>query len=78
MIAQAITAVNLFTVLGAGIITHVLGLWVGDDPTALAGPAGFRPIWYLGAVALAVVCLLYSLVPDSKIRGNPTHVDSQE
>ncbi len=78
MIAQAITAVNLFTVLGAGIITHVLGLWVGDDPTALAGPAGFRPIWYLGAVALAVVCLLYSLVPDSKIRGNPSHVDSQE
>jgi len=68
MIAQAITAVNLFTVLGAGVITHLLGLWIGDDPAALAGPAGFRPLWYLGAVALATVCLLYSLVPDSRLR----------
>jgi MFS family permease len=70
MIAQAITAVNLFTVLGAGIITHLLGLWIGDDPAALVGPAGFRPLWYLGAVALATVCLLYSLVPDSRLRDN--------
>ena len=68
MIAQAITAVNLFTVLGAGIITHLLGLWIGDDPAALAGPAGFRPLWYLGAAALATVCLLYSFVPDSRLR----------
>lgn len=70
MIAQAITAVNLFTVLGAGIITHLLGLWIGDDPAALVGPAGFRPLWYLGAAALGIVCLLYIFVPDSKLRGN--------
>ena len=69
MIAQAITAVNLFTVLGAGIITHLLGLWIGDNPGALTGPAGFRPLWYLGAILLSIVCVLYSLVPDSKIRG---------
>jgi MFS family permease len=69
MIAQAITAVNLFTVLGAGIITHLLGLWIGDDPAALAGPAGFRSLWYFGAGILGIVCLLYSLVPDSRIRG---------
>jgi MFS family permease len=68
MIAQAITAVNLFTMLGAGVITHLLSLWIGDDPSAVAGPAGFRPLWYFGAVALATVCLLYCLVPDSRLR----------
>ncbi|MGO9567406.1 MAG: MFS transporter [Desulfomonilaceae bacterium] len=72
MIAQAITSVNLFTVLGAGIITQVLGLWIGDDPATVVGPAGFWSLWYVGAVALAVVCLLYAFVPDSKIRGKST------
>jgi MFS family permease len=69
MIAQAITAVNLFTMLGAGIITHLLSLCIGDDPSAIVGPTGFRPLWYFGAAALGIVCLLYSLVPDSRISG---------
>jgi MFS family permease len=66
MIAQAMTAVNLFTTLGAGVMTHILSLSVGCDPCNLARPEDFRALWYVGAIALAVVCLIYSLVPDSE------------
>ncbi|HMK35066.1 MAG TPA: MFS transporter [Desulfomonilaceae bacterium] len=65
MIAQAMTAVNLFTTLGAGVMTHVLSLAIGCDPCNLAGPDGFRPLWYVGGFALMVVCLMYGVVPDS-------------
>jgi MFS family permease len=66
MVAQAMTAVNLFTTLGAGIMTHILSLAIGCDPCNLAKPEEFRAIWYVGAIALALVCLMYSMVPDSK------------
>ncbi len=66
MIAQAMTAVNLFTTLGAGIMTHILSLAIGCDPCNLAKPEEFRALWYVGVVALAIVCIMYSLVPDSK------------
>lgn len=67
MIAQAMTAVNLFTVLGAGFMTHLLGMVVGADPAALVGPAAFCWIWYVGALGLAVSCLLYGFVPESQV-----------
>lgn len=66
MTAQAMTSVNLFTVLGAGIMTHLLSLVIGREPSDLAGPEDFRAIWYVGIVSLALVCLLYAFVPDSK------------
>jgi MFS family permease len=66
MMAQAMTAVNLFTTLGAGIMTHILSLAIGCDPCNLAKPEEFRALWYVGTIALAIVCLMYSLVPDSK------------
>jgi len=66
MIARAITAVNLFTVLGAGVITQVLGLLMGLEPSNLKGPGDFQAIWHVGAIALATVGILYSFVPDSK------------
>jgi len=67
MIARALTAVNLFTVLGAGIMTHVLGIAMGGEPASLSGPADFEALWYVGGAALAVVCVLYSRVPDTRV-----------
>lgn len=66
MIAQAMTAVNLFTVLGAGVMTHVLGLVLAAEPSALVGTEGFRSLWIVGAVVLGASCVLYWFVPDSQ------------
>lgn len=65
MIAQAMTAVNLFTTLGAGVMTHVLSLAIGCDPCTLEGPEGFQPLWWVGGVTLLLVTLMYTIVPDS-------------
>jgi MFS family permease len=67
MIARAITAVNLFTVLGAGVMTQLLGLVIEGEPSRLSGPDGFRYLWYVGTAALVTVSILYSFVPDSKV-----------
>jgi hypothetical protein len=56
-------------VLGAGIMTHILGLIVGGDPSGLRSPQEFGNLWYFGAAALALACLLYARVPDSLILG---------
>ncbi len=66
IISQAMTALNLFTILGAGLLTHVLGLVIGAEPSVLADPADFRGIWYVGAIAFSVVILPYMRVPDSQ------------
>jgi MFS family permease len=65
MIAQAMTAVNLFTTLGAGVMTHVLSVAIGCDPCTLTGTDGFQPLWHVGGAALLLVTLMYSVVPDS-------------
>jgi len=66
MLGRAMTSVNLFTMLGAGLMTQMLGLIIGGSPTDIPGPAGFAGLWYGGAVALAVASVLYSLVPDTR------------
>jgi len=66
MTAQGITSVNLFTMLGAGLMTHLLGFAIGSDPKALTGPAAFQGVWYIGALALGITCVLYAFVPDSR------------
>ena len=65
LMAQAITAVNFFTVLGVGVMTHVLGRVIGLEPSDLAGPSDFRMVWYVGVMALGLVCMLYGMVPES-------------
>lgn len=65
MIARAFTAVNLFTVLGAGLMTHILGLALAREPASLTDPSDFRSLWYVGALSLGIVSVLYSRVPDS-------------
>ncbi|MBI5250604.1 MAG: MFS transporter, partial [Desulfomonile tiedjei] len=57
MIARAMTAVNLFTVLGAGIMTHILGLVVGSEPSKLTCPEDFKFMWYVGGISLALACV---------------------
>ena len=65
MIAQAMTAVNFFTVLGAGVMTHVLGFVIGREPSDLARPSDFSLVWYVGVLTLGLACFMYSLVPES-------------
>ncbi|MDQ7781926.1 MAG: MFS transporter [Desulfomonilaceae bacterium] len=65
MVAQAMTSVNLFTILGVGVMTHVLGAVVGGDPSHLTCPEQFRMIWIVGVGSLAGVTLLYLPVADS-------------
>ena len=66
MISQAMTSVNLFTTLGVGAMIHILGFFLGGEPSSLVGPQSYAPLWWVGVVALAVVCFLYSQVPDSR------------
>lgn len=66
IISQAMTAVNLFTVLGAAIMTQLLGLLVAGEPSGISGPDGFRVIWHVGLITLALVSILYAWVPDSR------------
>jgi len=67
MIAQAMTSVNLFTSLGVGAMTHILAWLIGGEPSSLMGPAAFQWLWYVGAFTLATACVLYGLVPESRV-----------
>jgi hypothetical protein len=60
------TAVNLFTTLGAGVMTHIIGAAVGNNPNE-CGPGDFLGLWYAGIGALGLVSLLYYFVPDSRL-----------
>lgn len=66
MIARAMTGINFFTMLGGAAFTQALGWLIESDPSLIKNPTGFRPIWYVGAVSLALVSILYAFVPDSK------------
>lgn len=64
MVAQAMTAVNLFTVLGAGVMTNVLGFVIGE-PSELVQASDFSLVWYVGVLTIGLACFMYSLVPES-------------
>lgn len=65
LIALALTSVNLFTVMGAGVMTQIVGVAVGADPRFMSGPDALSAVWYTGAAALAVVCCIYLWVRDT-------------
>ncbi len=65
--AQAMTAMNLFNILGAALITQILGLFAGGKITELQNVQDFGFIWLIGASLLAVAATLYCFVPESPI-----------
>ncbi len=72
MVARAMTSVNLFTILGVGAMIHFLGFFLGDNPASLKGLDGYRLLWYVGGISIAVVCVLYSFVPDTCAKDSRT------
>ncbi len=65
--AQAMTAMNLFNILGAALISQILGLFGGGKITELQNVQDFRFMWLVGASLLAVAATLYCFVPESPI-----------
>jgi sugar phosphate permease len=62
----AMTAVNLFTMLGTAVVMQAVAALVGSDPRGLADPAAFAPAWWLMAGGLGLAGLLYFLAPDTR------------
>jgi MFS family permease len=65
--SQAMTAVNLFTVLGAAAMTQVIGLVLPSHPGEIASPSDFTGMWLVGALSLGAACLFYLRVPESAV-----------
>lgn len=63
--SQAMTSVNLFTILGAATITQLLGFLIGADPRAMTTPQDFNAVWIAGVLLLGLVSAMYVFVPDS-------------
>jgi hypothetical protein len=61
------TAVNLFTILGAALITQFLGMIAGGEVSQFTGSADFKFMWIVGCVLLAIASILYCFVPDSPV-----------
>jgi predicted MFS family arabinose efflux permease len=68
--AQAMTALNLVTMLGPGVFSQILGLALELGGGPEAGPAAFDSLWHIGAAFMALGLALYYFVPDSRaLRG---------
>lgn len=63
--ARVLTSFNLFTMLGVGVMIHILGFVLGDTPNHFVGPGRFVNLWYIGALGLGIISVLYSRVPDT-------------
>ncbi len=61
--AQAMTTLNLVTMVGPGVMSQVMGLAL--EHSQAAGPAGYDLIWYISAAGMLLGSCLYALVPDS-------------
>jgi predicted MFS family arabinose efflux permease len=62
----AMTAVNLFTMLGTAVVMQAVAVLVGSDPRALDEPGAFAPAWWFMAGGLGLAGLLYLLAPDTR------------
>lgn len=73
--AQAMTALNLVTMLGPGLMGQILG-WSLELTGGVSPGRSFDVIWRLGALGLGLGSLLYFFVPDSQaLRGWGTKPD---
>ena len=68
--AQAMTAMNLFNILGAALITQILGILAGGKITEFRNVSDFNFIWLVGGLLLAIAMTLYCFVPESPIFGS--------
>lgn len=69
--SQAMTAVNLFTVLGAAAMTQLIGLVMPPHPAQIISVHDFLGMWLIGGVALGLACLFYIRVPESSAFKSP-------
>ncbi len=65
--SAAMTALNLFTVLGAAAMIQFIAMVMPSQPSNLIGASSFLPMWLVGIIALTLAAILYLFVPDSKI-----------
>jgi len=63
----ALSGINLFTMLGAAMITQLIGVLLEDKAPGFIGPESFQAAWYLCSAGLTVAGVLYLLVPDSRV-----------
>ena len=65
--ASAMTAVNLFTVLGAAAMTQLIGTVMPSLPFNVSASVSFSPMWLCGTIALGLAIVFYIFVPESKM-----------
>jgi MFS family permease len=63
----AMTAINLWTMIGSASLSQVLGLFLAGEPATLAGPRSFAAMWWVGAAGVGLSALLYFFVPESRV-----------
>jgi MFS family permease len=63
----AMTAINLWTMIGSASLSQVLGLFLAGEPATLRGPESFAAMWWVGAAGVGLSALLYFLVPESRV-----------
>ncbi len=65
MAATAMSAANLFNMLGPAALLQAAGLLAPGELSALGSPGQFTPIWTCFAASVGACGLLYCLVPES-------------
>lgn len=73
--ARAMTASNLFLMIGPAVVMQISGLLVFKEPDAITGAGDLWGVWLFMAAGLCLAGIAYLFVPDSqvvkKFRGNP-------
>ena len=75
--ARAMTATNLFLMIGPALVMQTSGLLVFKEPDAITGSGDLWGVWLFMAAGLCLAGCAYLFVPDSqvvkKLRDNPSH-----
>jgi predicted MFS family arabinose efflux permease len=64
VIGTAMTGVNLFTMLGAAILTQILGFFIGNAQEYMLRAVDFNMGFYFCSLGLIISSFFYALVPD--------------
>lgn len=75
--ARAMTATNLFLMMGPALVMQISGLLVFTEPDAITSSGDLWGVWLFMAAGLGAAGCAYFFVPDSqvvkKFRDNPAH-----